>query len=1139
MTVINPQAGSPIDATGTVTLRDETGGIAFVPASTPLIGLNYYDGRFLRADDLNLERRSHRAHVEFSNRAGGGGVVSGFDVALRPGGALGLSDGLAIAPRGAVLYLPESVEAPVADLVAAAKRRATATPAGPATSPAPFRPTGPIRPIGPARAAGVAERAETAAAEGFTPCETALTVPTAPVVSGVELYLIAIGHVEGLCGNAEVFGRLCDDACVTATDRPYLVDGVALLLVPLVLRRPLPASAAVTLGPLHLRSRVASAFFADEAEAAGSRLSAAGLAAPLWCGGAPAVPGDLVPLGLLGWSGTAVAFLDAWTARRERMEAPSRAYWQGRMEARPWPVFLAQVLQFQCQLAELGAGSQASDGEGAAPSRGRLLDGGIVELPAAGYLPVDPGAAASIRQQLQDQLGPGVDLRVCAVRRDQIAHELERAQHMNRISLLRGVDNPAGREEIDILVPDGLVEAAAPPRSGLGLAVDLAVGGPADGPSPVGGPALAAEAAPDPRRLLLQGAARIDADADAGITARFVCVGAGQDGVRALARFVDAVPGAGRAFTDSVADLRGMRFGTETPSSARLRRIATEVLNRAVAHRAERADRPFVTLASAPDAQVAAVSFSWWVARNPFVLADGASTVFSLAFDTFVPSPRPVASRRQVDGRLRRREGRTGPLGGPEVVLEVQGVITAPAGGIGRAAGSAEPLSATLVLTSGEQGGRQVLALHDEAGTWLAYTAWQGSPMTVQGVLVTFDPRQAIGGAADPSRSALAALVGFRGPFPVPVPVARQVAELFAVEDATIGNAGNEHHDAAVNALLILAGMNPGDATYVDRGVRELFPPTAAPTAEIRATTDWALFRRRRREDCGGVAVVPPPASRVAVWMVTADSPELAQEYTAMLRGGTGARVPWRSADMVEFTPDTASLRTPPGVWRQHYQVAGGGELIRFAGYAVSPDGTSLAVGVSRAQALVATLAPIANPDPQAATDLVTDPPPGELVPGTEGSVFLVTYNQPVTPVEVDCVEVLAVDAGQNSEELVNAITQGDPAVADTTDPRVESFGSITFTGGDPDEAEGAVLVRRFKGRLAEFERARDPRTASGVGWVNAGWAQAGNDPASKEHLSRLASGLDVPLLKVFTVDYERGERCPTRLYLLFLPPIR
>jgi hypothetical protein len=52
---------------------------------------------------------------------------------------------------------------------------------------------------------------------------------------------------------------------------------------------------------------------------------------------------------------------------------------------------------------------------------------------------------------------------------------------------------------------------------------------------------------------------------------------------------------------------------------------------------------------------------------------------------------------------------------------------------------------------------------------------------------------------------------------------------------------------------------------------------------------------------------------------------------------------------------------------------------------------------------------------------------------------------------------------------------------------------------------------------------------------VNAEWAKAGNGPASEEHLLLLANGLGVPLEKVFTVDHERGERCPARLYVLFL----
>ena len=70
----------------------------FVPASTPLTGLNYYDGRFLRADDLNLERQGQRAYAEFSNQAGGAGVVYGFDL-TRQGTRLSLTRGPGHRPR--------------------------------------------------------------------------------------------------------------------------------------------------------------------------------------------------------------------------------------------------------------------------------------------------------------------------------------------------------------------------------------------------------------------------------------------------------------------------------------------------------------------------------------------------------------------------------------------------------------------------------------------------------------------------------------------------------------------------------------------------------------------------------------------------------------------------------------------------------------------------------------------------------------------------------------------------------------------------------------------------------------------------------------------------------------------------------
>ena len=46
-------------------------------------------------------------------------------------------------------------------------------------------------------------------------------------------------------------------------------------------------------------------------------------------------------------------------------------------------------------------------------------------------------------------------------RPDFVAHALEEAQHMDRISLTRGLDNTEALEEVDILVPDGRGERGA------------------------------------------------------------------------------------------------------------------------------------------------------------------------------------------------------------------------------------------------------------------------------------------------------------------------------------------------------------------------------------------------------------------------------------------------------------------------------------------------------------------------------------------------------------------------------------------------------------------------------------------------------------------------------------------------------
>src|SRR2546422_11533312 len=84
---------------------DDKGGVTVVNPSTPLKRLNYYDGKFLRASDFNVEQNYLRRLVALSNQGLGAGVVYGYDVTLGGGDTVEIGPGLAIDPSGNVLLL--------------------------------------------------------------------------------------------------------------------------------------------------------------------------------------------------------------------------------------------------------------------------------------------------------------------------------------------------------------------------------------------------------------------------------------------------------------------------------------------------------------------------------------------------------------------------------------------------------------------------------------------------------------------------------------------------------------------------------------------------------------------------------------------------------------------------------------------------------------------------------------------------------------------------------------------------------------------------------------------------------------------------------------------------------------------------
>ncbi|MFZ5543136.1 MAG: hypothetical protein ACOZJZ_06235, partial [Pseudomonadota bacterium] len=110
------------------------------------------------------------------------------------------------------------------------------------------------------------------------------------------------------------------------------------------------------------------------------------------------------------------------------------------------------------QLAKVDAG------KGALPQQRMLLNAGFFELPPAGYLPVS--LSSDVQEQARRMFGEGVNLHFHAVRSDEIAHLVEQAQHMERISLTRGLDDPRQVEQVEIFVPDGQVTDAQAAASG-------------------------------------------------------------------------------------------------------------------------------------------------------------------------------------------------------------------------------------------------------------------------------------------------------------------------------------------------------------------------------------------------------------------------------------------------------------------------------------------------------------------------------------------------------------------------------------------------------------------------------------------------------------------------------------------------
>lgn len=409
---------------------DAVGGAAVqVRADSGITSLNPEDGLFLRAEHLRRMQDYARDLVAAVGMAAGSGVVHGYSVVL---GAdeLQVGTGLAMDGSGRPLRSRQNVTLPLVDLV-----------------PVPNR---------------------------FWVLEVAAAAPRP-------------------FGEENTYGTICDDPCAASPLRPWLADGVTIRLVADT-KPDLDDGSASALR----RNRLASWYFERERRGAAPWLTPTATDTAVgsitqrdWAAGTGAPPGEAVPLAVLARGDDDEWLLDVWTARRDIGDPHPRRAWQARLAMRPWDVFVAQVLQFQAQLAgtlgsavQFGAASREqrladervgalvdlvldkvkstkvraaaeavqSQKSGAAVAGAALGELGFAELPPAGYLPnvrPDGEDPNDLRGHFQAVFGGNVDVTVCRCSADAVARAVEAAQHLDRIPL--GPAEP--RPQVLVLVP--------------------------------------------------------------------------------------------------------------------------------------------------------------------------------------------------------------------------------------------------------------------------------------------------------------------------------------------------------------------------------------------------------------------------------------------------------------------------------------------------------------------------------------------------------------------------------------------------------------------------------------------------------------------------------------------------------------
>ncbi|NUN12007.1 MAG: hypothetical protein HUU55_00065 [Myxococcales bacterium] len=1058
------QPGSSVNS---LILVGKANGLTVIPQPTPLSRLHYFDGKFLRADDLKKEQDYLRSLVRLSNQAGGSGVVHGYSVSLKSGGdALVICPGLAIDPTGDVLFMPTGqVELDIATLIELSL----------ATTPAAL------------------PKASDKKNGSFSACEPVVVETPAPptVNAGADLFLLLALPAEAYCGQEDVYGKVCEDACVTSTQKSSVEEGVLFRLVPLTLKTPLKVSSAVTLGELHLRSQVVSAYFADERELVASLIKAGALDSEVWCKGAQAPGGSGVPLGILARAGATTRFFDMWGGRRERIEPPPRRYWAQRMSFRPWEVYLAQILQFQCQLSLLlkstvATASQATGdfdkalellkeleqnykdllqkclgidvpigdatpiavlpksledlqavligGKEKAPyltKKQMLIDGGIVELPPAGYLPVSPTAKLSVNDQVRALVGDGLDLRFCVVREDFVPHAIEEAQHMDRICLLQGLDNPLNKPEVDILVPDGTIlsfetEAA---KGAYQMTLDVAQGKNNTAFAPA------------------KGVGRTEKVGDNG--------GAYYYSVRTEA-FNEA--GAAEPVFELVTTLQGPKsFEVQVGDARRIRPIGT---NRVPLNELD-ININEIPLQPAYQIQQSANWGSLRVEKDPFTLLPNQTTPANLrmvggAATTMdnVPISAIASVNIQGDFVVEKKQQLSADTTYVSGNLLATYQVSSQIGDKGTSYANGTVMAVEAIRKGNAQSGSCTVALTWPVTDSMKVTlqieiGWGGAPRKVS-IKSAFQVQVA--------STALAYVDNTK------YTIAEPWMNGALTEDGNVLQPSNLFYKEAANGIEFLATlMGGGGATFKQLAMTTLFPPPpeTQSTLVIQATKNWVAFHRRRTKACeleAPKAVAPSTITYKLLYAEVAQNSDYNLDYllSTLQQGQFPTFMPILPFGDAQFYVGTTQLLTPASTVNTGFVALPPGNFVKAAVIATGPTETvALAVSQGRTNAIQTAISATADTTGSQVV-LLPNIPAGSPLGITDGIILIVGESRrchEVFHIPADAADLPAIEAEIKAGELDKLYGR---AQAISENFASKAIGTVSFAMGQSVPKEGA-----------------------------------------------------------------------------------